>query len=413
MEDKVFNPANITCKVYANWKFVEFYLANTIIRGCAGMKKFVLIPDSFKGTMSSSEICSIMETQIKKYYPDAEIISLPVADGGEGSVDSFLAAMGGKKIFTVVKGPYQEDMNGFYGVVENGIAIIEMAACAGLPLVEDNKHPDRTTTYGVGQLMVHAATHGCKKIIVGLGGSCTNDAGAGAAAAAGVKFYDKSGREFLPVGGSLANIAKIDTSGLCPQLKAAEIIAMCDIDNPFYGEMGAAHVFGPQKGADSAMIELLDNGMKKLSVTIKDELGIEISTIPGSGAAGGMGGGMLAFFNAKLQKGIETVLDAVDFDFLAKDVDMVFSGEGKIDLQSLRGKVVIGIAHRTKKLNVPLIAIVGDIGDDIQAAYDKGVSAIYSINRVAVEFKLAKQRSKSDLALTMDNLMRFMARMDF
>lgn len=377
------------------------------------MKKFVIIPDSFKGTMSSSEICTIMETQIKTYYPDAKIVSLPVADGGEGSVDALLAAMGGKKVFIPVKGPYMEDMNGFYGVTLNGTAIIEMAACAGLPLVEDNQHPDKATTYGVGQLMVHAATHGCKKIIVGLGGSCTNDAGVGAAVATGIKFIDKNGLEFLPTGSTLADIAKIDLSGQCPQLKSAEIIAMCDIDNPLYGITGAAHVFGPQKGATPSMVKLLDNGLEKLSETIQAELCIDISQIPGSGAAGGMGGGMLAFFNAKLQKGIETNLDAVDFDLLAKDADMVFSGEGKIDPQSLRGKVVIGIACRTKRLGVPLIAIVGDIGDNIQSAYDMGVSAIFSINRVAVDFEQAKQRCKSDLALTMDDLMRLLVKMNF
>jgi glycerate 2-kinase len=377
------------------------------------VKKFVIIPDSFKGTMSSSEICTIMEAQIKTYYPDAKIVSLPVADGGEGSVDALLAAMSGKKVFIRAKNPYMEDIDGFYGVTENGTAIIEMAACAGLPLVEDNQHPDKATTYGVGQLMVHAATHGCKKIIVGLGGSCTNDAGAGAAVATGIKFKDKNGLEFLPTGDTLGNIAKIDLSGQCPQLKAAEIIAMCDIDNPFYGITGAAHVFGPQKGATPVMVELLDDGLKKLSETIKAELCIDISKVPGSGAAGGMGGGMLAFFNAKLQRGIETNLDAVDFDALAKDADLVFSGEGKIDPQSLRGKVVIGVACRTKKLGVPLIAIVGDIGDDIQSAYDMGVSAIFSINRVAVDFNQAKQRCKSDLALTMDNLMRLMVKMNF
>jgi glycerate kinase len=377
------------------------------------VKKFLLIPDSFKGTMSSKEICEIMKTQIKVYYQDASIVSLPMADGGEGSVDSLLAAIGGEKIFTTVKGPYMENMRGFYGVLENGTAIIEMAACAGLPLVDGNQHPDKTTTYGVGQLMIHAARHGCKKIIVGLGGSCTNDAGTGAAAAAGVKFYNKTGMEFIPTGGTLLDIEKIDLSGLCPQIKSAEIIAMCDIDNPLYGITGAAQVFGPQKGADQAMVELLDEGLKKLSNTLKNDYCIDISETPGSGAAGGMGGGMLAFFNSKLQKGIETILDAVDFDFLAKDADMIFSGEGKLDLQSLRGKVVIGVAQRAQKFDVPVIAIVGDIGDNIQPAYDMGVSAVFSINRVAVDFTQVRERCKSDLALTMDNLMRFMVKMNF
>lgn len=375
------------------------------------MKKFVIIPDSFKGTMTSNEICAIMKIHIQNYYPYAKIVSIPIADGGEGSVDSFLTSTGGEKIITTVKGPYMEDMVGFYGVLENGTAIIEMAACAGLPLVGNNKHPDQTTTYGVGQLIVHAVKHGCKKIVVGLGGSCTNDAGTGAAVAAGVKFYDKSGNEFLPTGATLANIDRMDFAGLCPEIKSAEIIAMCDIDNPFYGQMGAARVFSPQKGADEATVELLDNGLKKLSETIKNQLNVDVSEISGSGAAGGMGGGMVAFFGARLKKGIEIMLDTIGFDSLAKDADMVFTGEGKIDSQSLRGKVVIGVAQHMKKFGVPVIAIVGDIGDNIDPAYEMGVTGIFSINRIAVDFEESKERCKSDLALTMDNLLQFMSKM--
>lgn len=395
--------------IYIAFDDLNFDFQNLFAKGCVRIvKKFVLIPDSFKGTMSSAEICAIMEAAIEKYCPDSRVVSLPVADGGEGSVDSFIAAMGGKKVFTTVEGPYMDDMESFYGVLEDGTAVIEMAACAGLPLVENDLHPNRATTYGVGQLMVHAATHGCKKLIVGLGGSCTNDAGTGAAAAAGVKFYDKNGKAFVPTGGTLGEIEKIDVSGLCPQLKAAEVTAMCDIDNPFYGENGAAYVFGPQKGATPTMIAVLDDGLKKLAGTMAKELSVDVSAVPGSGAAGGMGGGMLAFFGARLKPGIETTLDAVNFDALAEDADLVFSGEGRLDSQSLRGKVVIGVARRTKKLGVPLIAVVGDIGDDIERVYDLGVSAVFSINRVAVDFKVARTRSKSDLALTMDNLMRFL-----
>lgn len=372
------------------------------------MKKVLLIPDSFKGTMSSEKICSIMEKAIRPYYPEAEILSIPVADGGEGSVDAFLSAMGGRKITVPVKGPYFEEVEGFYGIVDGNVAIIEMAACAGLPMVGDNKHPDKTTTYGVGQLIVHAAKNGCKKIIVGLGGSATNDGGAGAAAAAGVKFYKKNGEEFIPTGGTLGEIDKIDLSGKEPALSAVPIITMCDIDNPLYGKTGAAYVFGPQKGADENMVEFLDSQLKSYAQIIQKELSLDVSQMPGGGAAGGMGAGMVAFFDSKLQMGIETVLDTVGFDEMLQGADLVFSGEGKIDFQSLRGKVVIGVAQRTKKYHVPLIAVVGDIGDNIEGAYEKGVSAVFSINRVAVDFKQARLRSESDLALTMDNLMRFM-----
>jgi glycerate kinase len=375
------------------------------------MRKFVLIPDSFKGTISSADICSIMSEVIRTYDPEARIVSIPVADGGEGSVDAFLAAMGGEKVKLPVSGPYGETVEGFYGIVGGGsTAVIEMAACAGLPLVGDNLHPDRTTTYGVGQLMVNAAARGCHKIIVGLGGSCTNDAGAGAAAAAGIKFLDENGDPFVPVGGTLSKICRIDASGLDPKLQKAEIIAMCDIDNPLYGKTGAACVFGPQKGADEDMVRLLDGELKSLAGTVSDHLGREIAQIPGAGAAGGMGGGMVAFFGARLQMGINVILDTVGFDTLAKDADLIFTGEGKLDTQSLRGKVVVGVARRAKKLRVPVVAVVGDIGDSIDPVYEMGVSAVFSINRVAVEFKKARLRSREDLKLTMDNLMRFLYR---
>jgi glycerate kinase len=374
------------------------------------MKKIILIPDSFKGTMSSAEICSIMEGQIRIRYPQAEVISIPVADGGEGSVDSFLAALGGEKVTVPAKGPYMEDREGFYGLIDRGAtAVIEMAACAGLPLAGDKLHPDKTTTYGVGQLISDAAKRGCKKIIVGLGGSATNDFGAGAAAAAGVRFLDKDGREFIPLGGTLSQIAGIDKSGMPAELQSVEIITMCDIDNPLYGPYGAAYVFAPQKGAGAAMVDFLDQELRAASETVNRELGIDVSALPGAGAAGGMGGGMVAFFGSRLQMGIETVLDTVNFDRLLPGTDLVLTGEGKIDSQSLRGKVVIGVARRAKKQGVPVIAIVGDIGDAIEGAYDEGVKAIFSINRRAIPFQEARTRCKSDLALTMDNLFRLLA----
>lgn len=373
------------------------------------MKKIICIPDSFKGTMSSLEICDIMENSINNIYPNANVIKIPVADGGEGSVDAFISAVGGEKVSATVKGPFFEDMEAFYGVIDNGYtAVIEMAACAGLPLVGDNKDPRKTTTYGVGQLISYAIQRGCKKIIMGLGGSSTNDAGAGAACALGVKFYNSSGEEFIPVGGTLKDITHIDISGVTQQIRKVEIITMCDIDNPMYGDTGAAAVFGPQKGATPAIVAELDEGLKHIANLINKELGKDVSEIPGSGAAGAMGAGMVAFFNSHLQMGIETVLDTVYFDKLLHDTDMVFTGEGKIDSQSIRGKVVIGVARRAKRSHVPLIAVVGDIGDDIESAYEEGVTAIFSINRVAVDFNIAKTRSKNDLALTMNNLLRFM-----
>jgi glycerate kinase len=375
------------------------------------MKNVLLIPDSFKGTMSSEQICTIMEKAIKRHFPEAKVTGIPVADGGEGSVDAFLQAVGGEKKYLTVQGPFGKPMEAFYGIIKETTAIIEMAACAGLPLVGDDLHPDTTTTYGVGQLMIDAAKNGCTTIIVGLGGSSTNDAGCGAASACGVVFKDSEGNPFVPVGGSLDKVASIDTSTLDKCLEGITITTMCDIDNPFYGKTGAAYVFAPQKGADAAMVEILDKKMQSIAKIIERDCNLEVQALPGSGAAGGMGGGMAAFFKSQLQMGIETVLETVGFDNLLKDADLVLTGEGKIDGQSLRGKVVIGVSRRAKKASVPVIAVVGDIGDDVEGAYDEGVSAIFSINRLAVDFKIAKTRAREDMEKTVDNLMRFIKRL--
>lgn len=374
------------------------------------MKKFVLIPDSFKGTMSSLEVCRIMGESIRRHFPQAEVLSLPVADGGEGSVDAFLTAAGGKRVSLRVKGPYGEEIDSFYGITPDHTAVIEMAACAGLPLSEGVMRPDLASTYGVGQLMVHAAEQGCRKLIICLGGSCTNDMGAGAAAAAGIVFRTPAGEEFVPTGATLGQISSISREGLHPLLRECEIIAMCDIDNLLYGESGAAYVFAPQKGADAEMVRMLDQNLRSAAQTVKEQLSVSLDEVPGAGAAGGMGGGMLAFFGARLQMGITTVLDALAFEQKARGADFIFTGEGKLDTQSLRGKVVVGVARRAQKIGVPVIAVVGDIGDGIDAVYEEGVCAVFSINRVAVDFSQAKLRSRQDMALTMDNLMRFLSR---
>lgn len=370
------------------------------------MKKWLLMPDSFKGTMSSAEICAIMQREIRSFYPQAQIRSVPIADGGEGTVDAFLAALGGKRVSLTVKGPHWEPVESFYGLLPDGTAVIEMAAAAGLPLAGENRRVDLATTYGVGQLIRDAVCAGCKKVVVGLGGSATNDGGTGAAAALGAVFRDAKGDAFFPVGGTLDQIASVDLSGVLPELAQVDLVAMCDIRNPFYGPEGAAVVFGPQKGADRAMVQQLDRNLQHLAGVIRSCLGKEIQTLPGAGAAGGLGGGLAAFLDAKMQMGIDAVLDTLHFEQLAADADLIFTGEGKLDVQSLQGKAVIGIARRAKKLGVPVIAVVGDIGDGIEAAYQQGVSAIFSINRVAVPYEQAKARAKSDLALTMQNLMR-------
>ena len=371
------------------------------------LKKVVLIPDSFKGTMDSTEICSIMAEQIRRHQPNARVVQIPVADGGEGTTDAFLTAMEGKKVFLPVEGPYGENMRGFYGLVDGGrTAVIEMASCAGLPLVGENRHAEKTTTYGVGQLIAHAALSGCRKIIIGLGGSATNDGGAGAAAALGVRFLDAQGSEFLPVGGTLDRIQSVDLSGLCSALKDVELITMCDIDNPLCGPQGAAAVFGPQKGAAESTVKMLDRNLAHFAEVIRNDLGKDVAALPGAGAAGGMAAGMVALLGARLQMGIETMLDAVRFEQIASDADLIITGEGKLDFQSLRGKVISGVARRAKGMKIPLIAVVGDIGDNIEPVYQIGVSAVFSINQVAVDYSVARTRSREDLAKTIDNLMR-------
>ncbi|HAA25478.1 MAG TPA: glycerate kinase [Ruminiclostridium sp.] len=374
------------------------------------MKKVILAPDSFKGTMSSIKICNIMEEVINKHFPDIHSVKIPVADGGEGTVESFIEALGGSIVKVPVSGPFFDKINSFYGILpDRTTAIIEMAAAAGLPLAGDKKDPMITTTYGVGELIKHAVIDNrCRKIIIGLGGSSTTDGGTGMASALGVKFYDERNEEFIPVGGTLEKISRIDMSGLLKEIKDCTILAMCDVDNPLYGKTGAAYVFGPQKGATEETVRLLDKGLEHLADRLKKQLDIDVAQKPGAGAAGGLGAGILAFLGGSLESGIETVLDTVKFDTLLNDANLVFTGEGKIDGQSLRGKVVVGIARRAKKQNVPVIAVVGDIGDDIDGIYETGVSAIVSINRVAVPFSIAAARSESDLKETMDTIMRLL-----
>lgn len=371
------------------------------------MKKIVLAPDSFKGTLSSRQVCEEIATAAGRVFPSCQVKSVPVADGGEGSVEAFLTAMGGERKELAVQGPFGEKMNGFYGLVEGGrTAIIEMAACAGLPLAEGRLDPERATTYGVGQLMVDAARSGCKKIILGLGGSCTNDGGCGAAAAAGARFFRENGEAFVPTGGTLGEIAGMDLTGLRRAFAGVEIVAMCDIDNPLYGEAGAAYIFGPQKGADPAMVERLDQNLQALEQVVKRALGADLAQMPGAGAAGGMGYGMAAFFGAKLQPGIETVLDTVGFDRLLEGADLVFSGEGRLDAQSVRGKVVAGVARRAKAAGVPLVALVGQIGQGFEPMYELGLSAVFSINRAAQPLAESAPHAAENLRLTAENVLR-------
>ena len=374
------------------------------------MEKILLVPDSFKGTLSSRQVCQVMAGQLRRFFPQAQVKSIPVADGGEGSVEAFLAAAGGERRTRTVTGPFGEPVEAFYGILGDGrTAVIEMAACAGLPLAEGRLNPERATTYGVGELLLAAKETGCTKAILGLGGSCTNDGGAGAAAALGAKFTRADGTAFVPTGGTLGEIAALDVSPVAQALQGMELTAMCDIDNPLYGEAGAAAVFAPQKGADAAMVARLDAGLRHLGQVAARCLGRDFSHLPGAGAAGGLGFGMAAFCGAQLRMGIDAVLDAVGFDSLLPGTDVVFTGEGKIDSQSARGKVVSGVAARCRKAGVPVVAVVGQIGQGFEEMYQQGLTAVFSSNRAAQPFAESRFHAGENLALTMENIARLLA----
>lgn len=373
------------------------------------MQNFILVPDSFKGTLSAIEVCNIMKSSIKNLYKDANIISVPVADGGEGTVDAFLYALGGEKKSIWVSDAFNEQkILAHYAMLKDNIAVIEMAACAGLPLVKNRLEPDKTTTFGVGELIIDAINSGAKKIILGLGGSATNDGGCGMAVALGVKFKDEQDQEFIPTGGTLSQIYKIDMNNIYSKIKDVEFISMCDVDNPLCGRLGASAVFAPQKGADEDMVKSLDEGLAHLAKIIKRDLHIEVKDIKGAGAAGGLGAGSIAFLQSKLTKGIDVILDTINFDELVSKADIVFTGEGKFDSQSLHGKVVVGVANRSQKYKTPVIVVTGAIGENIQEAYNKGITAIFSINKEPMEFSKSALKSKENMILTMENILRLL-----
>ncbi|MBE7003588.1 MAG: glycerate kinase [Ruminococcaceae bacterium] len=369
------------------------------------MKKIVVISDSFKGTLSSQEICAIARESIPKIIPGCEVVGIPVADGGEGTVNCFIEALGAEAVTLPVSGPYGEPTEAAYAR-SGSRAIVEMASAAGLPMVGERKDPSVTTTYGVGELIRHAVENGCTEILLGLGGSCTNDGGCGCAAALGTKFLDAAGKTFTPVGGTLDRIMRIDNTETEKLLSGVTLTLMSDVENPLYGERGAAHVFGPQKGADTAMAERLDEGLAHLAAVIERDLGKRVADVPGAGAAGGMGAGGMAFLNARMRSGIEAVLDTVDFDAQLNGAELVITGEGRIDSQSVHGKVISGIARRTQPKNIPLVAIVGCVGDGAEEAYDLGVTAIFGIDRTAKAFAEYAAESAAYYRASLEDVLR-------
>ena len=373
------------------------------------MRKAIVISDSFKGTLSSREICAIARDCFRRVLPDWQVVCVPVADGGEGTVACFQEACGGEGMPCTVRGPFGQPVEAAWLRLPGGRAVIEMASCAGLPLAGDRRDPRITTTYGVGEQIRHAVEAGCTEILLGLGGSCTNDGGCGAAAALGVRFLDGAGRPFVPTGGTLDRIARIDPREAEARLSGVTLTAMCDIDNPLYGPAGAAAVFGPQKGADPAMVAFLDGQLRALDEAVRRELGVELADRPGAGAAGGFGFGAAALLGGTLRPGIEAVLDLVDFDALLEGCGLVFTGEGRLDSQSLRGKVISGVGRRAARKNVPVIVVAGGVEPDTEsicALPELGVRAVFSINRQAVDFSESRHRSRENYQATFKNLLR-------
>ena len=374
--------------------------------------KLVIAIDSFKGSMTSKEAGIAAAQGIRKVFPDADICIRPLADGGEGTVTAITEGMGGSFRTVTVIGPGQKPAHCRYGILPaSHTAVIEMSGAAGITLVHGKeKNPLHTTTYGVGQVILDAISQGCRKFIVGIGGSATNDGGVGMLQALGFDFLDASG-DPIPYGAQGLSLLKtIDNTHVLPELKECTFRIACDVTNPLCGPEGCSAIFGPQKGADEAMVLELDEGIKNLSRAITEAIGKDISEVPGTGAAGAMGAGMIAFFGSRLQMGIQTVLDTVKFDEMISDADYIITGEGKLDSQSLRGKVVIGIAERAKKQDKNVIAVVGGADDaEIDKAYEMGVTAVFPINRLPQDFSISRHHSKENLAYTVDNVLRLIA----
>ena len=343
--------------------------------------KVVAAIDSFKGSMTSLEVAAAFEKGVKKVYKDAEFIKIPLADGGEGTVKALIDNLDGKMVNIKVKDPLMRDIDSFYGISGDGkTAVIEMAAASGLPLLSlDERNPLKATTFGTGELIKDALEKGCREFIIGIGGSATNDAGTGMLSALGYIFLDENGNELEPNGENLINIKSFKDDKVMKEVSEAKFLIACDVDNPFYGTNGAAHVYGKQKGATGDIIKILDDGMRNFSNVIEKIKKTDISNISGSGAAGGLGGAFTAFFNSELKPGIDIITEKIELENKINSSDYVITGEGRIDFQSAMGKTPSGVAKLAKKYGIPVIAIGGSVDDEIGNIYDCGITAAFSI----------------------------------
>jgi len=372
------------------------------------MDKILIAPDSFKGSLTALEVARNIEKGILSVMQEVEVIKVPMADGGEGTVQSLVDATNGEFIQKEVTGPRGDSVQAQFGILGDGKrAVIEMATASGLPLVsEDERNPKKTTTYGTGELIKAALDQGVEELIIGIGGSATNDAGVGMAQALGASFLDKEGTEVGFGGEELARIESIDLKGLDSRLQEVDIKVACDVTNPLYGPEGAAYVYAPQKGADPEMVQELDTNLRYFADVISQELGKQVQNIPGSGAAGGLGAGLVAFLGAELKKGIEIVLEANNFRDKLEGVDLVITGEGKLDRQTINGKTPIGVAKAAKKYNIPVIAIAGNVFDDADEILDEHIDAIFSTNQQLISFAEAVEKAPNWLQMISRQIMK-------
>lgn len=359
------------------------------------MQKIIVAMDSFKGSLTSEEAEEAVKIGLQQALPHSTIVSLPVSDGGEGILSVLLRLSGGHREKVEVTGPLGEKIITSFGVSgeDSQTAFIELASAAGLPLVPPNKrNPLLTTTYGVGQLIMKALHSGHRKIILGIGGSATNDAALGLLTALGYCFLDQEGHQLPGTGASLDKVAGVDATQVCPLVKESQFQVICDVDNVFYGPEGAAYVFAPQKGAGKEMVKQLDCGLRHLAGVIRQATGCDVSGLPGAGAAGGVGGALAAFLNARLQPGIEFVLDALHFDSLLEDTSLVITGEGHADRQSVMGKVISGVLRRAKAQDKPVVLLCGGF-EDAGALNRAGITSVFSLVSSPVSLQTAMEKS--------------------
>ncbi len=342
--------------------------------------KIVICPDSFKGSLSARQVAESIFKGLKRVIPEAKYVILPMADGGEGAVDAFLFAIGGRKYHAFVHDPLGRKIKAEYAVLSDGTGVMEMASASGLPLLKaEERNPLISSTYGTGELLLELVKKKVKTILIGAGGSATVDGGMGMAKALGVKFFSESKKELADGGGSLGKLKTIDISGLNKQVLKTRIIVLADVKNPLTGRYGAARVFAPQKGADSKMVEVLEKNMKHYAHIIRTQLKKDVENMAGSGAAGGLGAGLIAFLDAEIKEGSRFIAEKIDLENHIKDADIVITGEGKIDSQVRFGKTILAVIEKAKKYRVPVIALCGQKTDSLDALYKRGLTAVFSI----------------------------------